>query len=167
MKGDASNRRHTSDPDGIRLPTQTFLRFDRFEREAQSLAAIDRLEWQASRPVDPRGRRVGWIIGGGGAILAFLVTVWLSARGVSADIALLGGMVSGLPGVIGWALWRSHRWRRARLQAAIREELMALDVPVCDGCGYCLRGLPPDAKRCPECGCTFDAAVAGKIRRQR
>lgn len=51
-----------------------------------------------------------------------------------------------------------HRWGARR---SMRTKLVKLGVPVCMGCGYLLKGLPPppESERCPECGRAFDQAV--------
>ncbi len=41
---------------------------------------------------------------------------------------------------------------RKRFRAILRERLLQHGVPMCLSCGYCLRGSPADAQRCPECG---------------
>lgn len=50
-----------------------------------------------------------------------------------------------------------HRWDAAR---ALRARLIALGIPVCRGCGYCLRGQSPQAARCPECARPLEADTA-------
>ena len=48
-------------------------------------------------------------------------------------------------------------WRRG-IEKRLREKLIQQGVPVCRGCGYCLRGLPAaGAVHCPECGREEDA----------
>ncbi|MDX2199686.1 MAG: hypothetical protein SF069_12040 [Phycisphaerae bacterium] len=49
------------------------------------------------------------------------------------------------------------RFARSRSAKSLRESLLSLGIPVCRGCGYCLRGLPPDSSRCPECARPLDA----------
>jgi hypothetical protein len=44
-------------------------------------------------------------------------------------------------------------WRR-RIRQSLREQLRLLGIPVCDKCGYDLRGSI-EAARCPECGTPF------------
>jgi hypothetical protein len=41
---------------------------------------------------------------------------------------------------------------RRRFRAILRERLLQHGVPMCLSCGYCLRGMPADERRCPECG---------------
>lgn len=41
---------------------------------------------------------------------------------------------------------------RMMYSRAHREALREMGYDVCALCGYWLRGLPPDASRCPECG---------------
>lgn len=48
---------------------------------------------------------------------------------------------------------------RRGMRGGLREQLLLSGVPVCRGCGYSLRGLPPDAARCSECGRSVDADV--------
>lgn len=55
-----------------------------------------------------------------------------------------------------------HRWGGA---ADLRRKLLELGVPVCRGCGYSLRGQPPDHPRCPECGRAIEARVREILRR--
>jgi len=47
----------------------------------------------------------------------------------------------------------SYVWRR-RIQHSLREQLRQLGVPVCEKCGYDLRGSIESA-RCPECNTPF------------
>jgi hypothetical protein len=50
-----------------------------------------------------------------------------------------------------------HRWG---VRPALRQRLIESGVPVCLGCGYLLRGLPPDSTvHCPECGRAIDERV--------
>ncbi len=63
---------------------------------------------------------------------------------------------------IGFLVMRAlHRWGMAR---DLRKRLIACGVPVCEGCGYVLRGLPPEVKKCPECGAEIEENVRGMIR---
>jgi hypothetical protein len=48
---------------------------------------------------------------------------------------------------------------RRRTRAILRERLLHHGVLVCMSCGYCLRGLPADAERCPECGRPIEERV--------
>jgi hypothetical protein len=50
---------------------------------------------------------------------------------------------------------------RSRVRRDVRELLILRDIPVCRGCGYSLRGQPPDSDRCPECG----QAIRDDVRR--
>ena len=45
---------------------------------------------------------------------------------------------------------------RRNMPKALRQQLLECGVPVCLGCGYDLRGSPPGAGRCPECGKKLD-----------
>jgi hypothetical protein len=50
-------------------------------------------------------------------------------------------------------------WRNG-IKKRLREKLIEQGVPVCRGCGYCLRGLPPTGLAlCPECGRPPEADV--------
>lgn len=53
-----------------------------------------------------------------------------------------------------------HRWGVKR---ELRRKLIDLRVPVCEGCGYLLRGVSPSTERCPECGRAIDARVRDLI----
>lgn len=53
-----------------------------------------------------------------------------------------------------------HRWGVRR---ELRRKLIDLRVPVCEGCGYLLRGVSPTTAHCPECGRLIDAPVRGLI----
>lgn len=44
--------------------------------------------------------------------------------------------------------------RRRRIAKAIRLEVNRRGIPICMGCGYCLRGI--SSLRCPECGAAYD-----------
>lgn len=48
---------------------------------------------------------------------------------------------------------------RCGARSELRQKLLGAGVPVCLGCGYSLRGHPPDAACCPECGRAIDPAV--------
>lgn len=56
----------------------------------------------------------------------------------------------GLLGLIHWAATAKLRRRY------LREALNRRGVRVCVQCGYSLRGLSPQADRCPECGAVAD-----------
>lgn len=77
-----------------------------------------------------------------------------------------------LPG--SWGAWRYRigfavataaylafalRGYRRGFQEEVRRDLNECGVPVCPGCGYCVRGIA-DVTRCPECG----ADVPEKLR---
>jgi predicted RNA-binding Zn-ribbon protein involved in translation (DUF1610 family) len=53
---------------------------------------------------------------------------------------------------------------RRRTRAILRERLLYHGVPVCLSCGYCLRGSPADAQRCPECGQPIQDRVRALMR---
>lgn len=53
---------------------------------------------------------------------------------------------------------------RHALVRPLREKLLNANVPVCLQCGYCLRGMPLSAGRCPECGQPFDDKVQTLLR---
>lgn len=57
---------------------------------------------------------------------------------------------------------RLHRWGGP---ADLRRKLIELGVPVCRGCGYSLRGLPFDRRRCPECGRGIEPRVRAILER--
>jgi hypothetical protein len=45
---------------------------------------------------------------------------------------------------------------RRGTEKTLRHKLLDVGVPICIDCGYLLRGLAPDAQRCPECGAKLD-----------
>ena len=47
-----------------------------------------------------------------------------------------------------------YAWRR-KIRQSLREQLRLLGIPVCEKCGYDLRGSI-EVARCPECGTPFD-----------
>lgn len=49
----------------------------------------------------------------------------------------------------------------------LRKKLIECGVPVCERCGYLLRGLPTEASCCPECGAVIDAEMRELIERDR
>ncbi|MCI0630751.1 MAG: hypothetical protein L0Y44_08885, partial [Phycisphaerales bacterium] len=49
-----------------------------------------------------------------------------------------------------------HRWG---VRTELRAKLLEAGVPVCQGCGYLLRGLPSQTGACPECGRGIDEPV--------
>jgi hypothetical protein len=56
--------------------------------------------------------------------------------------------------------WRVLCWLHRRgFRPALRAQLVEAGVPVCQQCGYLLRGLARDHARCPECGWPFSEAV--------
>lgn len=64
---------------------------------------------------------------------------------------------------VGLTVWI---WRRG-IKQRLRLKLIEQGVPVCRGCGYCLRGLPRAAQvQCPECGRPAEADVLGLLGRQ-
>jgi hypothetical protein len=134
-----------------------------FESEHQRNVALDAI----GRDVTPA--RSGWWQG-------FLLVV-----GVPASVFLLFRFFGyrmlrtlGAPGWLGlilpWVLAAASlivvlRWaHRSGLQSALREHLIACRIPVCRACGYCVRGLQPQATRCPECGRALDADVLALIK---
>lgn len=87
-----------------------------------------------------------------GFLLNSPIAAWLQsfgmwrvpARMLGASMASLATVIVGL--VIGyWIFW--NIWRRA-FRGAMRE----IGRDVCLGCGYWLRGLDDEIRRCPECG---------------
>lgn len=54
-----------------------------------------------------------------------------------------------------------HRWDAAR---DLRRKLLACGVPVCERCGYLLRGLAATITACPECGRAIDERSRSLIR---
>lgn len=61
--------------------------------------------------------------------------------------------------VVTWVPYAFAGYRRSR-RAFIRQKLTELGTPVCQKCGYALRGQTEP--RCPECGEPFDAALLRK-----
>ncbi len=88
-----------------------------------------------------------------GTILADAVANYLNqAIGASRGLKLLLYLVLSTPAMsVAWWLIRRSSAK------SLRESLLSLGIPVCRGCGYCLRGLPPDSSRCPECARPLDA----------
>ncbi len=86
-------------------------------------------------------------------ILGWITFLFLTALAIPRNIALgipLKGAVFPLVVAGIWVILTGLRWLSARRAtfAALRE--MGYDV--CLKCGYWLRGLGDEVKRCPECG---------------
>jgi hypothetical protein len=60
--------------------------------------------------------------------------------------------VVGLSTVFVLATLLAYMVMRAAMRRAVWKALHDLGYPVCGDCGYLLRGLNEDVKRCPECG---------------
>ena len=78
-------------------------------------------------------------------ILVWIIFLYLIAIAIPLNGARFPLIVAGI-----WVILTALRWRFARgaTFAALRE--MGYDV--CLSCGYWLRGLGDEVKRCPECG---------------
>ena len=138
---------------------------EHFESEEQKNRALAELEKEAGYPFS-----WDYLIG-----IAILIGV------VVAVVFALGWLVPRVPIVNEWprdvqriirltitviaflvTLRLLHRWGAGE---QLRAKLIASGVPVCRGCGYSLKGLPPDASKCPECGRDFDDDVIALVRK--
>lgn len=68
---------------------------------------------------------------------------------------IFSGLMAGGAGLAVTWLWRRDA------SVYLRQRLLDCGVPVCLGCGYCLRGLT--SERCPECGMEVPAIVRDLI----
>ena len=137
---------------------------EQFESDEQRQRALAEIEKEAGNPFS-----WDWVIGVG-ILIATVITVnftlrWLTHRiPVVSDfprhvheIIRLGVTLAVFFVMLRWL----HRWGAGE---QLREKLIAAGVPVCRGCGYSLKGLPPDATKCSECGREIEADVMKLIR---
>ncbi len=70
-----------------------------------------------------------------------------------------GSVSAGIAGGVAGAtsMWLLQYLRRNATHRFLRQRLLELRIPVCQGCGYDLRGQT--TPRCPECGRGFAAEI--------
>jgi predicted Zn-ribbon and HTH transcriptional regulator len=132
---------------------------EQFDSAEQRQSALERIARKAGSP----GFGDWWIAVAilVAAVLAVNVAMRfvlhrVSAPGVVEDLLRIGAMIVCGAVVLRWL----HRWGAA---GELRDELLSAGIPVCRACGYSLRGHPPEAKRCPECGRPLDARVRSAL----
>lgn len=88
---------------------------------------------------------VGWIVVGASVkpLAALLVRNGFSQ--IAALVCSIAVMCAAVSLAAAWA----YRFIYVR---PVRRAMRDLGFDVCIGCGYRLRGLPPEIDRCPECG---------------
>ncbi len=127
-----------------------------FESEQQRRQAIQEIEIESNNPFNA-GVWIALVIG----IVTVAAVRWVAKRvvplldlppGIDTAVHILIILVT-----IVVVLRALNRWGTAR---ELRAKLLEVGVPVCMYCGYCLRGLAPGARGCPECGRTIDERAA-------
>jgi hypothetical protein len=137
---------------------------EHFESEEQKQRALVELEKEAGNPFS-------WDWGiGVGILIGVVIAVTFTLRAFMHRIPIVGDAPRLVQEMIRFAIilgvffvmlrWL-HRWGAGE---QLREKLIAAGIPVCRGCGYALKGLPPDASKCSECGREIDADVMKLIR---
>lgn len=126
---------------------------EHFASEEERQAAIDELG-------DEAGNLRSW-------------SFWLAVLTLGAGVWLANGLANWLLRRVIWprlleealvavatvgSLALVLRWLHRRgTGLELRRKLLARGIPVCEKCGYLLRGLPASSERCPECGETINA----------
>lgn len=145
----------------------------------QTLANVPELEQFESddsrrRALAEVGRKAGDPRSGGFwlGVLIFAAAVFLASVGGGLVIRRLGlgglyaeAAVIVLCALVAWFVLR--RLHRGSMPQMLRDELLIQGVPVCVHCGYSLRGLTPEAQRCPECGRAFGERVRAILEEAR
>jgi hypothetical protein len=144
-------------PRGYRLLSATLAGLPEmkcFEDQAQRDRALAQIAEQT-------GGQVGSLAGG----ISILVAATLVTLAISQWLLQLWNApplaVDVVPLVLAlFCSWKVLRWLHRRgFRPALRAQLVEAGVPVCQQCGYLLRGLAQDHARCPECGWPFSEAV--------
>lgn len=126
-----------------------------FESDEKRQEALEQIGREAANPAS------AWFWGAilllAGSVLAAIRAVRLvlsrwSWPPLVVELTVVAAAVAVFALVVRWL----HRMGASRV---LRLILVEQGVPVCFGCGYLLRGLPPASARCPECGRSFDASV--------
>lgn len=122
---------------------------DKFPSEESRREALDRWAREGEGFSSPRWWLAVALVAGGSFFAMQLTSRFMGAlfprhASVIELLAWTVGVVTFLA-VLRWL----HRVGAARV---LRRELLRAGVPVCQGCGATLTGLPDEAGHCPECG---------------
>lgn len=124
---------------------------DLFPSEEMRQIAFERIARQAGSSLRSIAAGILICAGAAGTVvfgLRWLIPLLPFPAGINRWLAALA---PGIGGIATFLLVVRYLHRHG-YRAALRRELLDQGVPICRPCGYLLRGLSAESKRCPECG---------------